>query len=68
MHSLEGGRGHIKITQEVPKLQHSMQAGRLPAVRGSSKTDVTREDPRSISHTDGRKEDLAKTKDNQWHK
>lgn len=66
MHNLEGGRGHIKITQEVPKLQHPMQAGRWPAVRGSSKTDVTRKEPRSISHRDEKKEDLAKTKDNQW--
>lgn len=38
---------------------------RNSTARGSSKMDVTRKDPPSISHGDGKKEELAKTKDNQ---
>lgn len=71
MRNLEGGREHIKITKKAYKFQIKLHAGwktasslGKSAARGS-KMDGTRKDPQSISHGDGKKEELAKTKDNQ---
>lgn len=72
MRNLEVGREHVKITKKAYKFQMKLHTGwktanslRKSAARGSSEMGVTRKDPRSISHRDGKKEELAKTRDNQ---